>query len=89
MDEDSVPVFTRGTRLRHDAARSQWVLLAPERAFVPDEIAIEILRLVDGATRLGAIIDVLAARFEAPREVVSGDVLDLANGLAAKGLLRA
>lgn len=89
MDEDSVPAFTRGTRFRHDDAREQWVLLAPERVFVPDEIAVEILRLIDGMVRLGAIIDLLAARFEAPRDVVSRDVLTLANELAAKGLLRA
>jgi pyrroloquinoline quinone biosynthesis protein D len=88
MDENSIPAFTRGTRLRHDDARKQWVLLAPERAFVPDEIAVEILRLVDGATRLGTIIDGLAGRFEASRDIVSQDVLELVNGLAAKGLLR-
>jgi pyrroloquinoline quinone biosynthesis protein D len=88
MDENSIPAFTRGTRLRQDDARGQWVLLAPERAFVPDEIAVEILRLVDGATRLGTIIDRLAGRFEASRDIVSQDVLELVNGLAAKGLLR-
>ena len=88
MQQNSIPAFTRGTRFRHDDARAQWVLLAPERAFLPDEIAVEILRLVDGASSLGAIVDILAARFEAPRDRVCADVLALANMLESRGLLR-
>jgi pyrroloquinoline quinone biosynthesis protein D len=89
LDEDSIPAFTRGTRLRHDEVRGQWVLLAPEKAFLPDEIALEILRLVDGSVSLAAIIDTLAARFEAPRAQVAADVLALARDLADRRLLQA
>ncbi len=88
LDEDSVPAFTRGTRLRHDEVRGLWVLLAPEKAFLPDEIAMEVLKLVDGSVSLGAIIDTLAARFVAPRAEVAADVLTLARDLADKRLLR-
>ena len=49
MDAASVPRFKRGVRLREDAARGRWVVLAPERAFVPDGTALEVLKLVDGA----------------------------------------
>jgi hypothetical protein len=37
--------------------------------------AIEILRLVDGARDVDAIIDELARRYEAPRQVTTGDVV--------------
>ncbi len=88
LDEASIPAFTRGTRLRHDAVRGQWVLLAPEKAFMADEIALEILRLIDGVVTLAAIIDILAASFQAPRAQVAKDVLTLARALGEKGLLR-
>ncbi|WP_428377792.1 pyrroloquinoline quinone biosynthesis peptide chaperone PqqD [Lichenicoccus sp.] len=88
MDETSIPSFPRGVRLRHDETRGQWVLLAPERAFVPDEIGVEILRLVNGETRLGRIIDALAERYAAPREEIAADVLAMVHELAAKRVLR-
>ena len=47
-------------------------MLAPERLLLPDEQAVEILKLVDGARNLGAIIDELAARFDAPRALMPG-----------------
>ena len=88
MDEASVPSFPRGVRLRHDETRGQWVVLAPERAFVPDEIAVEILRLVNGETTLGRIIDMLAERYAAPREEIAADVRAMVAELADKGVLR-
>lgn len=89
MTEASVPAFVRGTRLKHDKARGQWVVLAPERAFLPDPIAVQVLRLVDGRLTLGGIIDALAARFEAPRAVIATDVLELVNDLAQRRVLQA
>jgi pyrroloquinoline quinone biosynthesis protein D len=47
-NEAAAPAFARGVRLRFDAARDVWIVLAPERMFVPDEIALEVLKLVDG-----------------------------------------
>src|SRR3546814_7602379 len=49
IGEDSVPRLPRHVKLRFDGTRGQWLMLAPERVFVPDEIAVEILRLCDGA----------------------------------------
>jgi pyrroloquinoline quinone biosynthesis protein D len=59
------PRFAPGVRLHHDRARERWVVMAPERMFVPDEIALEVLRLVDGVRDDAAIIDELAERFAA------------------------
>lgn len=69
-----VPRFMRGHRLREDKVRGRWVILAPERLFEPDEVAVEVLRLVDGARSLDAIVDILAAKFDAPRDMIAADV---------------
>ncbi|MBX9701966.1 MAG: pyrroloquinoline quinone biosynthesis peptide chaperone PqqD [Acetobacteraceae bacterium] len=75
-------------KLRQDQAREgRWVVLGPERMFVPDEIALEVLRLVDGARSLGAIVDDLAARFAAPRGEILADVMALMEDLRARGVV--
>lgn len=81
------PKFRPGVRLHHDALRDRWVVMAPERMFVPDEIALEVLRLVDGARDLDAIIDTLAQKFAAPREEIAGDVTAMLGDLSAKGVV--
>ncbi len=88
FSEADVPAFPRHVRFRFDEARQSWVLLGPERVLMPDEIAVEVLKLCDGQATLGQIIDRLAEAFEAPREQVAADVIDLFNDLAAKGFVR-
>jgi pyrroloquinoline quinone biosynthesis protein D len=88
MDETAVPVFGAGVKFRFDTVREAWIVLAPERLFLPDEQAIEILKLVDGARSLGAIIDALATRFDAPRELIAGDVTTMLRDLGDKGVVR-
>ncbi|SHK16889.1 pyrroloquinoline quinone biosynthesis protein D [Roseomonas rosea] len=85
----AIPRFARGMRLREDAARARWVVVGPERLFVPDEIALEILRLLDGSRSVDAIVDDLAARFDAPREAIAADVTTLLDDLLAKGVVTA
>lgn len=80
--------FAPGVRLHHDRARDRWVVMAPERMIVPDEIALEVLRLVDGARDLDAIVDALAEKFAAPRGEILGDVTALLDDMTAKGLVR-
>jgi len=87
-DDAAVPMFAVGTKLRFDGVRNAWVLLAPERLFQPDEQAVEILKLVDGKRSLGAIVDDLATRFNAPRELIAGDVAEMLRDLAEKGAIR-
>jgi pyrroloquinoline quinone biosynthesis protein D len=76
-------------KLREDAARGRWVVLAPERMFVPDETAIEVLRLLDGARSVDAVVDALAARFAAPRQEIAADVLEMLRDLVEKGVVAA
>jgi pyrroloquinoline quinone biosynthesis protein D len=81
------PRFAPGARLHHDRARDRWVVMAPERMFVPDETALEVLRLIDGTLDLDGIIDALAKKFDAPRDVIAVDVRAMAEDLQARGVL--
>jgi pyrroloquinoline quinone biosynthesis protein D len=92
MTDDSlvaaVPAFNRGFRLRHDSVRDTWVMLAPERLFQLDGPAVEMLKLVDGARTVPEIVDALAIQFNAPRNVIAGDVEAMLQDLADKGAIR-
>ena len=89
LTEESVPRFPRGARLQFNAQRQQWMVQAPERVFVPDEIALAVLQRIDGQTSVAAIIDALARDYAAPREVIRDDVLELLRELAGKGVIAA
>ncbi|GBQ61620.1 pyrrolo-quinoline quinone synthesis protein PqqD [Ameyamaea chiangmaiensis NBRC 103196] len=85
--EGDILRFARGYRLQHDCVRTQWVIQAPEKAFVADPIAGEVLQLVDGQRSVGTIIDLLAEKFTAPRGVIAGDVLALVSDLTDRRVL--
>jgi pyrroloquinoline quinone biosynthesis protein D len=80
--------FAPGVKFRFDQTRQAWIVLAPERLFMPDQHAAEILKLIDGARTTDAIIDDLAARFEAPRATIEADVLEMLQDLVERGVLR-
>jgi pyrroloquinoline quinone biosynthesis protein D len=88
LGEESVPALPRHVKLRHDAARGAWVLLAPERVLMPDEVAVEILKRCDGRRSVAEIVDDLRAAYDAPREEIAGDVLAMLRDLAEKGMIR-
>ena len=88
MTEDAVPSFRRGFRLRYDEVRQAWVVLAPERLFMLDEPAAEVLRLVDGKRSVAMIVDALAERFAAPRDEIASDVDAMLHDLAEKGAIQ-
>ena len=82
------PAFNRGFRLRHDAVRGSWVVLAPERLFMLDAPAVEVLKLVDGARTVPQIVDELAVKFAAPRDLIARDVAAMLQDLSDKGAIR-
>ena len=81
------PRLPRGVRLTHNEAHGGWVLLAPERIFKADAIAVEILKRCTGEATFGDIVDDLAKTFNAPRERIDADVTKILAGLAEKKLL--
>jgi pyrroloquinoline quinone biosynthesis protein D len=86
MTGAAVPALPRGVKLRFDKARDRWVLLAPERVLMPDDIAVEILKRCDGKTTLDGIVEDLAAAFSADPAQVEGDVRTFLQDLADKGM---
>lgn len=85
--ETSVPRLARGTRLQHDKVRDRWIVQAPERLFVLDAIALEIVQRCTGTSSVTAIVDDLAGKFGAPREVILNDVNALLQDFADKGVV--
>ena len=84
---DAHPRLPRGVRLVHSEAQGGWVLLAPERVFKADVIAVEIVKRCTGEATFAAIVDDLAKSFSAPRERIFADVTALLRSLADKRLL--
>jgi len=87
IDGDTRPQLPRHARLRFDETRQAWVLLVPERVMVPDDIAVEILNLCDGARRVDDIVNALAAKYAAPHATIAADVVVLLQDLADKGFV--
>ncbi|OYU90205.1 MAG: pyrroloquinoline quinone biosynthesis peptide chaperone PqqD [Bradyrhizobiaceae bacterium PARB1] len=87
VSEASKPILPRHARLKFDETRQVWVILAPERVLAPDEIAVEILQLCDGQRSVADIVDLLAAKYNAPREDIGNDVIAMLQDLADKGFL--
>lgn len=87
LTADSVPYLPRHVRFRFDPARDCHVLLAPELVIMPDAIAVAILEAVDGKASVGVIADTLAARYEAPRDAVLADCIEMLHDLALKGMI--
>ena len=48
IEDETVPRFPKHVKFRHNKARDEWVILAPERLVNLDQIAVEILKMVDG-----------------------------------------
>ncbi len=87
VSEASRPVLPRHAKLKFDETRKVWVILAPERVLAPDEIAVEVLKLCDGGRSVADIVDLLVAKYAAPRADISADVVAMLQDLADKGFL--
>ena len=87
VHDDVVPALARGVKLRFDKARDTWVLLAPEKVLMPDQIAMQILKRCDGKATMAEIFEDLAVTFSADRDQVAGDVRAFLQDLADKGML--
>ena len=88
LKENDVPKLPRHAKLRFDEARKKWIINAPERVFELDEIAAEVMQLVDGESSIISIVDILVKKFEgASKDIVKKDVLSMLQPLAEKGFI--
>ena len=83
----TIAKLARGVRLREDPVRGQTVLLAPERALALDEIAVMIVKALDGERSLDAIAEEFAVKFEAPKEQIIGDVIAFVDEFSKRRML--
>jgi pyrroloquinoline quinone biosynthesis protein D len=74
-------------KMRHDAGRGRWLILAPERVFDPDETAVSVLRLCDGERSVADIVGVLAKEYNAPAAEMTTDILAMLQDLSDKGVI--
>lgn len=85
----STPTLQRHIKMRHDAARDRWIILAPERVFTPDAIAVAVLKLCDGTRSVQAIADELERTYQADKDQILPDIISMLQDLADKGVLKA
>ena len=83
------PRLAPGVRLHFDRTRDAWVLLGPERVVEAEGPASEILRRCDGSRTITQIVDELAAIYNADREQIATDVMEMLVELRAKRMLAA
>jgi pyrroloquinoline quinone biosynthesis protein D len=83
----SRPRLADHVKMRFDEIRQRWVIMAPERMLVPDEVAVDILKTCDGATPLDQVVAKLAEDYQAPPEMVAPDVFALLQDLCEKGFV--
>jgi pyrroloquinoline quinone biosynthesis protein D len=89
IDESISLQLGRGVRLRHDRERDCWTLMAPERVIVLDEIAHQVIvDLVESDGLLAGVIDRLSQLFDAPRDEIASDVIDMLQPFVDKQLIR-
>ncbi len=79
------PRLVNGARLRYDDVREEHVLLIPEGAVRLNPTAAAVLELCDGARSLDDIVGALSARYDGAD--VRGDVLELVDAMAQRGLV--
>jgi pyrroloquinoline quinone biosynthesis protein D len=86
---DSRPAMPPYVKLRHDAGRGRWLILAPERIFDPDDTAVEVLKICDGSRTVGDIAGGLAKEYNAPEDEILTDIVAMLQDLADKGVVKA
>ena len=88
LELQDIPKLPRHAKLRYDQARKKWIINAPERVFELDEIAAEIMQMLDGTLSIKQIVDKLSTKFaNAPVEQISRDVVLMLQSLADKGFV--
>ncbi len=86
---ESKPALPRHIKLRHDKARNAWTILAPERIFTPDAIAVAVLQLCNGNRTVGDIAGELAQAYKASQATILSDITAMLQALADKGVVTA
>ena len=82
------PVIPRHIKFRHDPGRDRWIILAPERVYDPDDTSVEVLKHCDGERSVEDIAEKLAIDYQAPKDVILADIIEMLQDLADKGVVK-
>ena len=88
LESKTVPIIPNHVRFEYDEKGKKWVLLAPERALFPDQIAVEVLKKCNGKDNIQNIAEDLAKIYKAPSEKIVEDIKVMLQDLADKGFLK-
>jgi len=84
-----MPKLRPFAKMRHDAERNRWVILAPERVLALNVAAVAVLNLCDGRRTVAQIARELATTYRAPDHRIRQDVIAMLQQLADKGIVSA
>ncbi len=87
IDANSKLIMPRHIKMRHDTERGRWIILAPERLFDPDDVAVEVLKLCDGDRSVKDIVTMMAKEYNAPEGEISIDIITMLQDLSDKGVV--
>ena len=87
VDAATQPKLPRHIKLRHDAGRGRWIMLAPERILQPDDVSVAILKLCDGSRSIDEISAALAEEYSASVDEIRQDVIELLQNMADQGYI--
>ena len=87
IDGGARPKLKSFVVMQRDDLRGQWVVLSPERIMTLDEVARAILKLCDGSRTVDEIVINLAKAFQAPQDVIEGDVIEFLQELSDQLLI--
>ena len=68
---------------------TRWTILAPERVFTPDAIAVAVLKLCDATAPSTTSRNELSRTYNAPKDRILADVTSMLQDLADKGVVKA
>ncbi|HTV25150.1 MAG TPA: pyrroloquinoline quinone biosynthesis peptide chaperone PqqD [Polyangiaceae bacterium] len=89
IDAQMRPTLAAKARLKKDAKSGRYLLLYPERGMELNATGVEIVKLCDGQTTVGEIIQALARRYATtPSHVVESEVLSFLGALEERALLQ-
>jgi len=89
MTRASRPRLAAHVRLREDMTRGRWLILAPERVFNPDAVAVEVLKRLDGTRTVEEIAAALATMYAGDAGTILADVTSLLQDLGDRGVVTA
>lgn len=88
LADGDVVVRPRWARLKRCRVRGLTLLLVPERVLYPCPITLEVLKRIAEPRRFGDLVADLAAEYDAPGDVIAGDVSEILGGLVEDGYVR-